>query len=202
MRNLNSLALLAVLMLSARFANSADLCSSSTMFVNGSHTSWVPQPMVCNQSTAKWELKSVVLPGNSFVGFDVQGNWKHTIGGRGGLSGKVSNKFENIWVSNAGIYDIEIDLQQRTYALVASESQDIGYTRNAFPDLAIGNGASSLTYGRSKSLPNASCSKAACETQYARDNARCKKLPIKKARALCYAASTVRYGACRAKCRK
>lgn len=202
MRTSKGLALFAVLIFSPTFANAVDLCGSATMFVNGSHTSWVPQPMVCNQSTAKWELKNVVLPGNSFVGFDLQGNWTHTFGGRGGLSGKVSKKYENIWVSKAGIYDIEIDLQLRTYALVASESQDIDYAVNVFTEQAIGNGASSYAFARSRTLANASCSKAACEAQYLRDNARCRKLPIKKARALCYAASTVRYGACRARCRK
>lgn len=190
------------LVLSAGSASAVELCGSTTMFLNGSHTSWVPQPMVCNQSTAKWELKNVVLSGNSFVGFDMKGNWTHTFGGRGGLSGKVSKKYENIWVSKAGIYDIEIDLYQKTYVLAAAESQDIDFVLNVLTGQAADNDVSALAMARPRSLAKASCSKASCEAQYSRDNAKCRSFKNAKARALCYAASTVRYGACRAKCRK
>jgi hypothetical protein len=151
--------------------------------------------MTCNDKNGKWELKNILLPENSLVGFDVEGNWKYTYGGRGGLSGKISNKYENIWVAKSGIYDIEVDLQQQTYVLLPTESQDLSAITGLPPE-------SSLILKRNPSTRAlASCSDAECTRQYARDSAYCRRLPNARVRAICWAAAAARYGACLARCR-
>ncbi len=47
----------------------------------------------------------------------------------------------------------------------------------------------------------AACTDAECARQYDRDSAYCRKLRNAKARALCWAAAAVRYGACLAVCK-
>jgi hypothetical protein len=120
-----------------------ELCGSKTMFFNGSHTSWVAQPMICDEKSDKWILKNVLLTENSLVSFDLKGNWEHTYGGRGGLSGKVSDKYESIFIKQSGRYDIEIDFTGKTYSLKLVDNQygcvtDTMYVRHSLsPDDAI-----------------------------------------------------------------
>jgi len=192
-----------LLALSSKFSFAAGLCGSDSMFFNGSHTSWVVQPMTCNESTGKWELKNVLLPENSLVGFDIEGNWTYTYGGRGGLSGKISNRYENIWVAKSGIYDIEVDLQQKTYVLLPTESQDLSTTQSK--DLSATLGLlpeSGVILGNNSSAKAlARCSRAECYRQYERDSANCRRIRNTKGRAICWAAAATRYGACLAVCR-
>lgn len=190
--------LIALLALSARQSFASGLCGSDSMFFNGSHTSWVPQPMMCNENTGNWELRNVLLPENSLVGFDMDGNWKYTYGGRGGLSGSISNKYENIWITQSGIYDIEIDFIRKNYSLIQAENQDIGSTLSLLPESP--QSAISPRYAQ-RPYALASCSDAECTRQYARDSASCRKIPNARARAICWAAAAVRYGACLARCK-
>lgn len=208
MNIVNRIVLVALLALSAKLSFAAGLCGSDSMFFNGSHTSWVAEPMMCNDSNGKWQLKNVLLPENSLVGFDIQGDWKHTLGGRGGLSGKISKRYENIWIAKAGIYDIEIDLQQKTYSFHQAESQDIGIalglpaiTSGLLPDSNLISENNPTANASPRANASAYCSDAECTRQYNRDSAYCRSLQNARARAICWAAAAARYGACLAQCR-